>query len=513
MDEVVVFVFEDGEILIRKDLMYFSAVFSRDFSREGKICLNKTSISDYKDFFQFLQRGEVPIDPKEQKNVYNLLVEWKFQFTHLDSFLWRISDSKIPIKFNQKAYVVNFSRFLIHSSVFRDLYLINPSGGLEFRFSTDEESFIEFLDVVHGVKYAHEIAKSYEVYKICEFFGCDSLCNLFDVKKVLLKDIISGFDLPIFEKYMSENLKDFLNQPEFASVPLPILIRLFQQNKNAFSFSDLRFFFDKYYYHHPTNFQVLFNNINLKFQTTEEIDEFSQVMPQYLPGIGVLTSNFFQKKATLLDEIKYLQTENTRRKVEDQQRIEEMNKKMESKEAENQRRIEELNQQMKMEKAVNKSRNKKLMMKYQQEMDWRKREEEEKRLREELDIKKKEEKERKQKVEFERIGKWKSTQAPDFEGNIFEASAKGKLTSIIYLLANGTNVNERFPNDDYDGLGMKNSTPLHFSSRYGHLSLVEYLVSQKADLNAKANGVLFFDIIGLLFIVLLKMVIFVLLNI
>ena len=32
---------------------------------------------------------------------------------------------------------------------------------------------------------------------------------------------------------------------------------------------------------------------------------------------------------------------------------------------------------------------------------------------------------------------------------------------------------------------MKNSTPLHFPSRYGHISVVEYLVNQKADIDAK----------------------------
>jgi len=325
---------------------------------------------------------------------------------------------------------------LIHSSVFRDLYLINPSGGLEFRFNTDEDSFIEFRDVVHGVKYVHEIDKSYEVYKICQFFGCDSLCNLFDVKKMILKDIINGLDLLIFEKYMSENLKDFLNETEFASLPLPILIRLFQQNKEAFSFSDLRVFFDKYYHLHPTIFPVLFNHIHLKIQSAEEIDEFGQAMSPCLPGMSIISSNF-------------------------------------------QKRIEELNQQM-----------------------------------EELKNKFTEEENRREVFEGIVNGKWKSTKAPDFEGNIFEAAAKGKLTSLIYLLANGTNMDEKYQKNEYDEWGgMKNSTPLHFSSRYGHLSVVEYLVNQKADINAKDISVEFLYLMRLLFIGLLIMVISVLLNI
>jgi len=55
-------------------------------------------------------------------------------------------------------------------------------------------------------------------------------------------------------------------------------------------------------------------------------------------------------------------------------------------------------------------------------------------------------------------------------------------------------------------------TPLHYAVREGHLSVVEYLVNQKADINAKNNSVEFLYLIGLLFILLLLMVILVLLN-
>jgi len=160
---------------------------------------------------------------------------------------------------------------------------------------------------------------------------------------------------------------------------------------------------------------------------------------------------------------------------------------------------------------------------------------------------KKEEVDPKQKENDEKFGNWKSTKEPDFEGSIFEAAAKGKRTNIIYFLENGSNINEKYLKDDrYDGWLLKNSTPLHFSSIYGHLSVVEYLINQKADINAKniddqtplhyaaynghlsvveylvnqkadinskTTSVEFLYLIILLFIMLLLMVILVLLNI
>jgi len=38
-------------------------------------------------------------------------------------------------------------------------------------------------------------------------------------------------------------------------------------------------------------------------------------------------------------------------------------------------------------------------------------------------------------------------------------------------------------------------TPLHFAAQYGHLSVVEYLVNQKVDINAKTIDVEFLYLI------------------
>jgi len=58
-------------------------------------------------------------------------------------------------------------------------------------------------------------------------------------------------------------------------------------------------------------------------------------------------------------------------------------------------------------------------------------------------------------------------------------------------------------------------TPKHVcnASEFSHLPLIVFMIETGADMNAKTEDVEFLYLIGLLFIMLLKMVIFVLLNI
>jgi len=84
------------------------------------------------------------------------------------------------------------------------------------------------------------------------------------------------------------------------------------------------------------------------------------------------------------------------------------------------------------------------------------------------------------------------------------ASEFSHLPLLVFLIEIGADFYSKVRSDN---------TPLHYAAQNGHLSVVKYLVNQKADINAKNISVEFLYLMRLLFIGLLIMVIIVLLNI
>jgi len=66
---------------------------------------------------------------------------------------------------------------------------------------------------------------------------------------------------------------------------------------------------------------------------------------------------------------------------------------------------------------------------------------------------------------------------------LHRASNNGHLSVVEYLVNQRADVNAKARGEMFNG------TPLHFASKNGHLSVVEYLVNQKADINAKDDSV------------------------
>jgi len=86
------------------------------------------------------------------------------------------------------------------------------------------------------------------------------------------------------------------------------------------------------------------------------------------------------------------------------------------------------------------------------------------------------------------------------------AAFHGHLSVVGFLINQRADINAL-------ANGYPSGTPLHFAANNGHLSVVEYLINQKAYINEKNDNFEFIILMILLFIMLLLMVILVLLNI
>jgi len=129
---------------------------------------------------------------------------------------------------------------------------------------------------------------------------------------------------------------------------------------------------------------------------------------------------------------------------------EEQKRKLDEIEKENQRIEKEMKEEQENKMKAEEERKKR-------EEEERKREEQERKKKEEEERKKKDEEEMlpkkkgdpKQNEEYERIGRWRTTQPPDFDNNIRNAAQNGKLSSVVYLLAHGTSVNSKDSSVEY----------------------------------------------------------------
>jgi len=510
----VVFKHENADFVLQNEQIVLNR-YHREFF--GKTIVNFQTKSSHKfvqQFFTFLQTGRVPTVFEDQIEVFELLKEWDCHDLIFDSYRFRVQSgtNNYYISHNNVLYPVNIGCFYFHSSAFQDFCHSTPHEIFNIEQKCSAKTIEVFLDLLHCRIHQPEFGDADEVLELSRFLGCSSLCVLINERSaesilslILRKQEEESFDSSFFEHVIIENLESYLLLSDFGHVCLTILSRIFQKTETVFPISLLQPFFESCVSFHGSNASVFLSKI--KFQPANSIEELNQFLSVFSEkgtnDFFSLNSNHlkefskqFEQAQQSICEMKELITDFKIEKAEDQKRIEELTKRL----TELEKSQQEMDRRMKEEEE-----------KRHREEQERKKREEEQRKREEQERKEEEEKERKQKEEYQNIGKWKSIKAPDFTGDIFEAAKDGKLTSVIYLLANGTQIQAKdSSNDEWHYIGF---SPLHYASQKGHISIVEYLVNQKADINAKDYSIEFSYLMRLLFIMLQLMVILMLLNI
>jgi len=490
----VVFRHENEDFILQKAEIGLKR-YDREFGGKNIVEFTTTASHQHvKQFFSFLRFGEVPTSFEDQVSVFQLLKEWESHFTVLDSFRVRIqsfSKNGYLIHKNIK-YPINIGCLFFHCPVFEDFCLTHPQEVFCLEHECSSKSVGVFLDLVHSRIELPELEDSDEVLDLCRFLKCYSLYALINesspeaiLSTIIRKQDDDSFDFSFYEGAICDQLKCFIQLSEFGQVCLPYLCLIFQKTNIVFSICDLEFFFKHCVDNHGSKSFVLLSMI--QFEPAKNVEElnffFNTFRDKKYEDFFSINSRLFNDFAGQFSEMETKVSELTHIKEENDKKITELLGKMDNFD--------------------------KLLQHYQTfEKDVSLKFDEEKKIRDSLlqqlneqsqiiekknfeisgfiaQIKHQNEEERKSMDAFNQSIMWRNTKPPNFERNAFIATAKGNLSNIIYLLSNGTFVDQRFSTEQYEGIHMKDSTLLHFACRFGHIMIVEYLVDVGADINSK----------------------------
>ena len=551
----IVFRHENEEFVLKNAEIGLERYYRENGGKNTVEFITTADHQHVKQFFSFLRAGEVPMSFEDQVSVFQLLKEWECHFTVIDSFRVRIqSYSKNGYILHKKIkHPINSGCLLFHCPVFEEFCLSHSQEVFCIEHECSSRSVQVFLDLVHSRIELPELEDVDEVLDLCRFLKCYSLYALINksspeaiLSTIIRKQDDDSFDFSLYEKAICSHLEHFVKLSAFGQVCLPYLCRIFQKTNIIFSISDLDMFFRYCVDNHGSKSYILLSMI--KFEPAKNIEElnlfFITFRDNKFGDFFSINSHLFNDFAKQFSEMEKKVSDLTSIKEENDKRITELLVKIEN--------FDKLLQNYQIfEKDVSLKFDKERMIRDSliQQLDEQSQIIDKKNFEiSELIAQRKleNEEERKSMDTFNQNIILRNTKPTNFERNAFIATAKGNLSNIIYLLANGTNVDQQFSNWQFEGVPMKDSTllhfacrfghiiiveylinvggninsmnhndetPLHYAAQYGHLGIVEYLVNQKAEISAKTNDIVFLYIIGLLFIMLLRKVILVLLNI
>jgi len=519
-ESFVVFKHENEEFILQSDQMVLNR-YHCNFSGERIVDFQtKSRHCHVKMLFEFLRNGTVPDEFEDQIQVFELLKEWDCYFLVIDSFRFRIQSERKNGFVSHKGilYPVNIGSLFFQSSAYQEYCFSNFNEVFIIDEVFSSKSVEVLLDLIHCRIKHPEIEYIDEVIELCSFLGCSCLKTLINdnsaetiLSAILRKQEEESFDFSKYESFIVANLEYYLSLSDFSRIYLPFLVSVFQKTQCDFSVSLLQRFFERCIRYHGSQACIILSKI--RFEGTINVEELNQFFDIFLENNSKdffslhihhfkdLSKRFEEGEMTIC-EMKSIINDFKMRQIQQEKIIEGLESEIKMKTVENNKTIEDLIEQMKKKDRDDQKRIADFKDQIEKiEKDYHKKfndlnEKMEKKVRgdqkhiEELNeqMKQKERKDQKQIEELKNhIDVLKTIN--DFEDNIFEAAAKGNITSIIYLLANGTKVNEKYQKDKYDTWFMKNATPLHFSSLFGHISVVEYLIKHKADPNAKRGGV------------------------
>ena len=471
--------------ILRRTMMKIGRFFDyfehgNDLSWEGP-----NSQEGFSDFLKLLENSKHS-EEKKNINLISLLEDWGCSDI-IDNLISQVkSEFDYTIIHNGHQYPVNLKIFSTLSKYFCSQVKNSGDAVVSVSDEFSEETFSLFLDCLLGIKSLPQDDKQVDIYQICQNWECNSLLDKFDTQSTsFIVSALSKGDL-IEQKTVEENatqqIHSLIHDPRFYQLPLSTLNRIVSKSCIHEITDSILIFIENLLEAYSINAFFIIFSLDFSTCTEETVLQILQIMSnhshssyfQKLKSQFSSQPNELKKWKTMFEEQKKL-TEYGNKKIE------ELNQQIKRKEEEDRNRIEQLNILLK-KKGEDQKTIEDLNQKLQQK-------ESGVQMKDLYDL-------LSSQMEFKRIGKWKLKRAPDFEDYIYRAAEEGKLSSVIYLLANGdynhkvkSDIlmgavdNHRYPVVEYllhQGFNFpeiyKNQNLLHYAAQNGHLCVVECLI-------------------------------------
>jgi len=393
---------------IKKDSLFITSNILDNISGNGQIGIkNQTSESDFKLLVDYVEFEKFPSNDEDCVKIMKMLSQYRFPqclISHLVLGMAGNEKDTLIIR-NNKEHYVSRKMMSLYSNKFFKHYEIEFDLVFKMDDPFSDSAFQSLLNYIHHKKDSHPIEETNDILLLADSLDCpiikSRIIENWQTEIVIMyitcEQLENQTKSKEYEKIIADRIDEFIDIESFYHIPFPSLCRIFQSSNKCLSDDHLTKLFTKLHEKHGLVSNTLFSLIKKESRADNPIENGSLI-------------DFQSKKIKKLEEEKEKEIYDLKNKLKDVENS--LNTKIE----EISNNYEELSEKLK------------------------RRDEENIKLHSEIECFK-EMQNKLPKNHFD--PRWEKEKPPKFIDSIHDAINEGSIESIIYLLANGTSVNEK----------------------------------------------------------------------
>jgi len=239
----VIVIHNSIKYVISKQVISNSNRYWREFRDLDTIVINdQYSEEQFTNFVHFLSFMDTKFDESHSLSIYNLLRDWEFNLLIMQYFRNKVivKEKNGTIMCRNEYIRVNHGLLLHLSETYREFHELFPHSIFELPDCFNIDSIKCFLEIMSNCLDSPPLEHVDQVKEICRYMKCGSFevlwkQNQFEMvlSKLLPSQNSCETDFEDYEQIICSHLTMFMDYPQFVTLPIPTLIRVFQLSQQV----------------------------------------------------------------------------------------------------------------------------------------------------------------------------------------------------------------------------------------------------------------------------------------